>query len=87
MEKIRLSENTAANDALSEKYTALILSIVFNRLYTLRNQIIHGGATYGSSVNRKQLRDCTLLLEQIVPVIIDLMMDGKNEVWVIRFTL
>ncbi|WP_419237576.1 hypothetical protein ACN08P_07730 [Photobacterium leiognathi subsp. mandapamensis] len=47
----------------------------------MRNQIIHGGATYGSSVNRKQLRDCTLLLEQIVPVIIDLMMDGKNEVW------
>lgn len=79
--KIRQSENTAANDALSDNDTALILSIVFNRLYTLRNQIIHGGATYGSSVNRKQLRDCTMLLEQIVPVIIDLMMDGKCEVW------
>lgn len=72
---------SAANHALAKHNTSKVLSIVFSRLYTLRNQIIHGGATYGSSANRSQLRDCTAILEQLVPVIIALMMDGKNEIW------
>lgn len=72
---------SAANAALSNSDTVTVLSVVFSRLYTLRNQIIHGGATYNSSANRKQLRDCTQILENIVPVIISLMMDGKNELW------
>ncbi|MFV0574700.1 MAG: hypothetical protein ACK5NC_04695 [Vibrio sp.] len=70
-----------ANTALAHNNTALLLSTVFARLYTLRNQIIHGGATFNSSANRKQLRDCTQVLESIVPIIISLMMDGKNEIW------
>ena len=35
-----------------------VLSIVLSRIYTLRNQLVHGGATWDSSVNREQLRDC-----------------------------
>ncbi|WP_282176201.1 HEPN domain-containing protein [Vibrio nereis] len=71
----------AANAALGHINTSSVLSIVFSRLYTLRNQIIHGGATYGSSANRQQLRDCTVLLEQILPVIIKIMMDSSKELW------
>lgn len=71
----------ASNVALSKGDTAKVLSIVFRRLYTLRNQIIHGGSTYCSSANRQQMKDCTSVLQKLVPVIIDLMMDGNDEFW------
>ena len=71
----------AANHRLASKDTAVVLSIVFDRLYTLRNQIIHGGATWNSSVNRQQLRDATRLLADIVPVIIEVMMDNVDRDW------
>jgi hypothetical protein len=56
-------------------------SLVLNRLYTLRNQLMHGGATWGGKVNREQLRDCTRLLGNLVPVIIGLMMDNPDTPW------
>lgn len=77
----RSKAKVAANTALGHNNTASVLSIVFSRLYTLRNQLIHGGATYGSSANRQQLKDCTVLLEQILPVIIKIMMDSSKELW------
>ena len=47
----------AANRALATGNTAQVLTIVLARMYTLRNQLVHGGATWNSSVNRDQLRD------------------------------
>lgn len=35
----------------------MILSILFDRLYVLRNQLVHRGATWNSDVNRDQVRD------------------------------
>ena len=40
--------------------TARTLSFVFDRLYVLRNQLVHGGATWNSAVNRDQVRDGAL---------------------------
>lgn len=77
----RDNAKSAANQALSHNNTALVLSIIFSRFYTLRNQLIHGGATHSSSANREQLKLCVSLLEQIVPVLIELMMDGKGALW------
>jgi hypothetical protein len=37
--------NKAARTALAQRDTATVLSIVLSRLYTLRNQLMHGGAT------------------------------------------
>ncbi|WP_182026832.1 HEPN domain-containing protein [Vibrio rotiferianus] len=76
-----LKAKIAANKALSSGDTVTVLSVVFSRLYTLRNQLIHGGATYNSSANRSQVRDCTAVLESVVPTIISLMMDGSDELW------
>ena len=45
-----------------------MLSIVLSRIYVLRNQLVHGGATWGSSVNREQLRDCTRFMAKLVPL-------------------
>ena len=77
----QLRTKVAANNALASGDTVTVLSILFSRLYTLRNQLLHGGATYNSQTNRKQLRDCTSLLASIVPIIIELMMDGADQLW------
>lgn len=79
--KERSQAKSVANKALSGGDTATVLSVVFSRLYTLRNQLIHGGATYNSSANRDQIRDCTALLENVIPTIIEIMMDGADELW------
>jgi hypothetical protein len=77
----QLRAKAAANYALASGDTTTVLSILFSRLYTLRNQLLHGGATYNSQTNRKQLRDCTSLLLSIVPTVIELMMDGADQLW------
>ena len=43
--------------ALSNRNVSSVLSVVFDRLYTLRNQIFHGGTTYPSGFGRDQIRD------------------------------
>lgn len=75
------SAKKSAQSALASSNTPVLLSVMFNRLYTLRNQLIHGGATWGGKVNRDQLRDCTRLLGKLVPVIIAVMMDNPNAMW------
>lgn len=55
--------------------TAKVLSIVFDRLYVLRNQLVHGGATWNSRVNREQLKDGNAIMMAITPTIISLMLD------------
>jgi hypothetical protein len=70
-----------SNKALANRETGKVLSIVFNRLYTLRNQLIHGGATWNSTVNRDQLRDGAHILEELVPAVICIMMDNARAHW------
>lgn len=77
----RSQAKIAANTALGQNNTLSVLTIVFSRLYVLRNQLIHGGATYASSANRNQLRDCTSILETLVPAMISIMMDHPNTLW------
>ena len=71
----------AANRALAERNTPVVLSILFDRLYVLRNQLVHGGATWDSKANRNQVRDGAALLGCLLPVFIDLMMDNPDEEW------
>jgi hypothetical protein len=71
----------ALNRALAAHNTSRVLAIVLSRMYTLRNQLIHGGATWNSSVNRQQLRDCSAFLGKLVPYVIQLMMDNPNTLW------
>lgn len=58
--------------------TAAILGVVFDRLYVLRNQLVHGGATWNGSVNRAQVRDGALILGTLVPLMIELMLDRPD---------
>ena len=70
-----------ANQALSKKNVNYLLRIVLDRLYVLRNQLIHGGATYKSKINRSQVRDGGNLLMALLPVIIELMMVYPMNDW------
>ena len=73
--------NRAAHVALGKRDTVTVLSIVLSRIYTLRNQLVHGGATWGSSVNREQLRDCTNFMAKLVPLVVEIMMDHPETLW------
>lgn len=65
----------AAMRAVLDAETPTVLGIVFDRLYVLRNQLVHGGATWASQINRDQVKDGTRILMSLVPVILDLMLD------------
>jgi len=73
--------NKEARTALAQGDTAMVLSIVLSRLYTLRNQLMHGGATWNGAVNRDQIRDCANLLGKLVPLVIEIMMDSVDTLW------
>ncbi len=75
------NQTRAANNALAKRNTKKLLLILLTRLYTLRNQLVHGGSTWNSSVNREQLRDSVALLGKLVPLIIKTLMDHPDEVW------
>ncbi len=61
--------------------TARVLSFVFDRLYVLRNQIVNGGATWNSSINRAQVGDGAAILGYLLPVFVDFMMDHPAQDW------
>lgn len=72
--------------ALSSRNVSTVLSVVFGRLYTLRNQIFHGGTTYPSGFGRDQIRDGSRIMASLVPAILDIMrqeIDGNpdSELW------
>ncbi|WP_417484334.1 hypothetical protein [Maricaulis salignorans] len=71
----------AARSALISQDTQLILQIIFDRLYVLRNQIMHGGSTWNSAVNRDQVRDGVDILAWLIPIFIELMMDEPAVDW------
>ena len=57
--------------------TAVLLSIVLDRLYVLRCQLVHGGATWNSRVNRAQVKDGAHILGSLVPAVIELMLGAQ----------
>ena len=61
-----------------------LLEKVFDRLYVLRNQIFHGGATFatgwGQGQGRDQVRDGSTIMASLVPVIVGIMdADIRND--------
>lgn len=74
--------NKAAYRALGNtNRTATVLAIVLARLYTLRNQLVHGGATWQGSVNREQIRDGAAILGELTPCVIRLLIQNPEEDW------
>ena len=65
----------------TRRNTHFILSTLFDRLYVLRIQLMHGGATWRSSVNRAQVQDGARIMATLVPVFVGLMMSHPNVDW------
>ncbi|KAA9131543.1 hypothetical protein F3N42_09505 [Marinihelvus fidelis] len=72
---------TRAYRALGQQRTGQVLGELFDRLYTLRNQLIHGGATWNGQINRKQVTAGADILGKLVPVVIHLMMARPGVEW------
>ena len=47
----------------------------------LRNQLVHGGATWNSQVNRAQLADAVAILGTLVPLVLTVMMDHPDQAY------
>lgn len=54
---------------------ATTLAIVLDRLYVLRNQLIHGAATWGGEINRGQVNDGVRIMRSMVPAILSIMIN------------
>jgi len=67
--------------ALGRGDTRRVMGVMFDRLYTLRNQLLHGGATWNSGVNRSQISQGAEIMGQVVPIVIHLMMNDHQRVW------
>ncbi len=57
------------------------LRALFDRLYVLRNQLQHGAATPGSSVNRRQVEAGAAVMAQIIPKLIEVIIDNPDADW------
>ena len=73
------SSRKAALAAIMSGDTARVLSIVFDRLYVLRNQLVHGGATWSSQVNRAQVRDGVAILGTLLPLVLAVMLEHAGH--------
>lgn len=67
--------------ALAAQDTDTVLAVLFDRLYTLRNQLVHGGATFESSANREQLKDACRILGSMIPTILHIMQQYPQRDW------
>ena len=82
-EQFRLSKKRV-NNAWERHDVHGVLVEVFDRLYELRNQIFHGGATFatgwGQGQGQDQVWDGSRIMASLVPVIVGIMdVDIKND--------
>ena len=67
--------------AMEKRNTPKVLSILFDRLYVLRNQLMHGGATCNSKLGHDQIHDGAAIMAWLLPIFIDLMLDNHEKDW------
>lgn len=70
-----------SNQALAKQNTPQLLWILFERIYTLRNQIFHGGSTYDSRANRTQLKDAYNLMFDVNVLFIETLIEHPHHDW------
>lgn len=73
------SSTKVAKHALWNGHTTIVLRELLDRLYTLRNQLLHGGATWKSSVNRNQVEAGARIMSSLVPHFIEVMIEHPDD--------
>lgn len=74
-EEAFIASRKVATTSVLASDTGTVLSIVFDRLYVLRNQLVHGGATWNSRLNRAQVKDGVAILEKLTFATVELMLE------------
>ena len=72
------NDDQAIGRALKHQRTAIILEKLFERLYVLRNQLMHGGATYNSKRNRNSIGDGHKILLLLVPEFLEIIEENSD---------
>jgi hypothetical protein len=73
---------TAFGKAMERRGVGRVYSLAFDRLYVMRLQLLHGGATFGSRVNRKTLQLCEVVLRHLMYGILEVMIErGSGTDW------
>lgn len=75
------ASKAAAHRALASVDTLTVLAVLLDRLYVLRNQLLHGSATWQGSANRQQVQDGAAIMGLLVPTIIHLMLGMGDQLW------
>lgn len=73
------ASHKAALASIMHGDTAKLLSIVFDRLHVLRNQLVHGGATWNGGINRAQVKDGVRILSALIPAILESMFEQPEQ--------
>ena len=61
--------------------TQEILRCVFQRLYVLRNQLMHGASTWGKTDNKDQLIHGAKVMHYLLPIFIEFMLKSPKNKW------
>lgn len=69
------------DNAFQWKNVKDVLCLIFDRLYVLRNQLVHGGATWGGSVNRTEVAMGRRFAALLVPLLAGRVLDNPDLDW------
>ena len=68
-------ESAKARQAFARQEVGTMLTLLFNRIYVLRNQLMHGASTHQGSLNRGQVRAANDVLNALLPAMLHIMLD------------
>ena len=81
--RFKKENNTARRFLMTGDFRVVrdVLPSIFDRLYVLRNQLIHGGATWNGSVNRNQVAHGARIMSFLVPTLVSIMLEDAEADW------
>lgn len=75
------SQKRQLDNAFEAKNTVRVLSILFGRLYVLRNQLMHGSATWNGERNRPQVDDGYKIISKLQGLFLLTMLNHPSMDW------
>lgn len=75
------SDRKRALDAIRRGAIVDVLQITLDRLYVLRNQVIHGNATWRGRVNREQIHQGAEIMAFLVPAFLHIVINRPTQDW------
>ena len=80
-EHLFIRSNRKIDEGIKNGNAQDVLEELFDRLYVLRNQLLHGSATWKGGVNRRQVENGAVIMRLLIPSFINTMLDHPVEDW------